>query len=50
MEELTGSVMSGTLAAELDRQHHEDYENQIREVDRQRREIERLQAELKKKL
>jgi hypothetical protein len=34
------------LAAALDRQHHEDFEEQVREVERQRQEIERLQAEL----
>ncbi|MDR1454307.1 MAG: hypothetical protein LBJ01_01530 [Tannerella sp.] len=43
-------LTTGDLIAELDRQHHEDYENQIREVERQRQEIERLQAELKTKL
>ncbi|MDR1456046.1 MAG: hypothetical protein LBJ01_10375 [Tannerella sp.] len=42
-------LTTGDLIAELDRQHHEDYENQIREVERQRQEIERLQAELRKK-
>ena len=34
------------LAAALDRQHHEDFEAQMREVERQRQEIERLRAEL----
>jgi hypothetical protein len=34
------------LAAALDRQHHEEFEAQIREVERQRQEIERLQEEL----
>ena len=34
------------LAAALDRQHHEDFEAQIRETERQRQEIERLHAEL----
>jgi hypothetical protein len=34
------------LAAALDRQHHEDFEAQMREVERQRQEIERLHAEL----
>ncbi|MDR3350950.1 MAG: hypothetical protein LBN98_04835 [Prevotellaceae bacterium] len=36
------------LAAALDRQHHEEFEEQIREVERQRQEIERLRAELRK--
>jgi hypothetical protein len=34
------------LAAELDRQHHEEFEAKLREVERQRLEIERLQEEL----
>jgi hypothetical protein len=34
------------LAATLDRQHHEDFEEQIQEVERQRQKIERLYAEL----
>jgi hypothetical protein len=34
------------LAAALDRQHHEDFEAQLREVERQRQEIERLHVEL----
>jgi hypothetical protein len=34
------------LAAALDRQHHENFEAQLREVERQRQEIERLHAEL----
>jgi hypothetical protein len=34
------------LAAALDRQHHETFEAQLQEVERARREIERLQAEL----
>jgi hypothetical protein len=34
------------LAAALDRQHHEDFEAQVRETERQRQEIERMQAEL----
>jgi hypothetical protein len=37
------------LAAALDHQHHEDYEAHVREVERQRQEIERLQAELNAK-
>jgi hypothetical protein len=37
------------LAAALDRQHHEDFEAQLQEVERQRREIDRLQTELKAK-
>jgi hypothetical protein len=37
------------LAAALDRQHHEDFEAQVREIELQRREIERLQAELNAK-
>jgi hypothetical protein len=37
------------LAAALDRQHHEDFEAQIQEVERQRQEIERLHAELEGK-
>ena len=32
--------------AALDRQHHEDFEAQVRETERQRQEIERLHAEL----
>jgi hypothetical protein len=42
-------LTTGDMIAELDRQHHEDYESQIRELERQRREIERLQAELNAK-
>ncbi|MDR1623878.1 MAG: hypothetical protein LBS04_02780 [Tannerellaceae bacterium] len=34
------------LAAHLDRQHHEDFEAQVQEVERQRLEIERLRSEL----
>jgi hypothetical protein len=34
------------LAAALDRQHHEEFEEHVREVERQRQEIERLQAAL----
>jgi hypothetical protein len=34
------------LAVALDRQHHEEFEAQLREVERQRQEIERLNAEL----
>ena len=37
------------LAAALDRQHHEDFEAQLQEVERHRQEIERLQAELNAK-
>jgi hypothetical protein len=37
---------TGDLAAALDRQHHEDFEAQVRETERQRQEIERLHAEL----
>jgi hypothetical protein len=37
------------LTATLDRQHHEDFEAQIQEVENQRREIERLRAELNAK-
>jgi hypothetical protein len=37
------------LAAALDRQHHEEFEVRMQEVERQRREIERLQAELNAK-
>ncbi|MDR0610119.1 MAG: hypothetical protein LBG58_08420, partial [Planctomycetaceae bacterium] len=33
------------LAAALDRQHHEDFETQLQEIERQRQEIERLHAE-----
>ena len=36
-------------AAALDRQHHEDFEAQVREVERQHQEIERLHAELNEK-
>ena len=34
------------LVAAIDRQHHEEFEAQVREVERQRQEIERLHAEL----
>jgi hypothetical protein len=34
------------LADMLDRQHHEEFESQLREMERQRQEIERLHAEL----
>ena len=37
------------LAATLDRLHHEDFEVQMREVERQRQEIERLQTALNEK-
>jgi hypothetical protein len=37
------------LAAALDRQHHEDFEAQVRETERHRQEVERLQAELRAK-
>jgi hypothetical protein len=37
------------LVAALDRQHHEDFEAQMRETELHRREIERLEAELKSK-
>jgi hypothetical protein len=37
------------LVAALDRQHHEEFEVRMQEVERQRREIERLQAELNAK-
>jgi hypothetical protein len=37
------------LAAELDRQHHEEFEAHVKEVELQRQEIERLQAQLKAK-
>jgi hypothetical protein len=37
------------LVAALDRQHHEEFEAQIRETERQRQEIERLHAELNAK-
>ena len=37
------------LVAALDRQHHEDYEAQLQEVERHRQEIERLQNELRTK-
>ena len=37
------------LAAALDRQHHEDFEAQMQEVERHRQEIERLQNELRVK-
>jgi hypothetical protein len=33
------------LAATLDRQHHEEFEAHVREIELQRQEIERLQAE-----
>jgi hypothetical protein len=34
------------LAATLDRQHHDDFESQLQEIERQRQEIERLHKEL----
>jgi hypothetical protein len=34
------------LAAALDRQHHEEFEAQVRETERQRQELERMQAAL----
>jgi hypothetical protein len=34
------------LAAALDRQHHEEFESQVKEIERQRLEIERLQKEI----
>jgi hypothetical protein len=37
------------LVAALDHQHHEEFEEHVREVERQRQEIERLQAELRVK-
>jgi hypothetical protein len=37
------------LAAALDRQHHEEFEAHVREVERQRQEIEQLHAELEAK-
>jgi hypothetical protein len=37
------------LAAVLDRQHHENFDAQMREIERHRQEIERIQAELKAK-
>jgi len=37
------------LAATLDRQHHENFEAQMQEVERQRREIEQLHSELNEK-
>jgi hypothetical protein len=37
------------LAATIDRQHHEDFETQLQEVERQRQEAERLHAELNAK-
>jgi hypothetical protein len=43
----TMPFMSEDVVAELDRRHHEEFEEHIREVERQRLEIERLQAELK---
>jgi hypothetical protein len=42
-------LTTGDLIAELDRQHHEDYESQIRAVEQHRREVESLQAELNTK-
>jgi hypothetical protein len=42
-------LTTNDLLAALDRQHHEDFEEHIREVERQRQEIERLQAELASK-
>jgi hypothetical protein len=37
------------LIKALDQQHHDEFEEKIREVERQRQEIERLQKELKTK-
>jgi hypothetical protein len=37
------------LAATLDRQHHDDFEERLRSVEQHRHEIERLEAELKAK-
>ncbi|MDR2140045.1 MAG: hypothetical protein LBP50_10930 [Tannerella sp.] len=37
-------LTTADLAATLNRQHHEEFEAQVREVERQRREIERLNA------
>jgi hypothetical protein len=42
-------LASEHLAAALDRRHYEDFEAQVREVERQRQEIERLHAELNEK-
>jgi hypothetical protein len=42
------TIPEGVLAT-IDRQHHEDFEAQVREVERQRQEIERLHAELNAK-
>jgi hypothetical protein len=36
------------LAAALDRQHHEEFESQVKEIERQRLDIERLQKEMNK--
>jgi hypothetical protein len=36
------------LAAALDKQHHEEFEAQVKEIERQRLEIERLQREINK--
>ncbi|MDR1456320.1 MAG: hypothetical protein LBJ01_11755 [Tannerella sp.] len=37
------------LAATLDRQHHEDFDAQMQEIERHRQEIERIQTEMKAK-
>jgi hypothetical protein len=37
------------LAATLDRQHHEEYEAQLREVERLRQESDQLHAQLEEK-
>jgi hypothetical protein len=42
-------LTTADLAAAIDRQHHEDYEEKIREIERQRLEVERLRAELNAK-
>ena len=42
-------ITTQDLAAALDRQHHEEYEAHVREVERQRLEIERLEAALNAK-
>jgi hypothetical protein len=39
-------LMTEDLVAAVDRQHHEEYEAHIREIERQRQEIERLRAAL----
>jgi hypothetical protein len=42
-------MTTADLVAAFDRQHHEDFEENVREIERQRQELERLHAELNAK-